>query len=97
MNEVLERTRDALLKVFGKCIHEDPEQARILIERHTHLPENDPGQWAPRSAVVIHAECIPLPPPCEIPIIEMWCEVSDLLDGYFCEHINNAVAAVYEA
>lgn len=96
MNETLEQTREALFKVFGKLISDDPEEAKRLIERHTHLPEDDSGQWAPHSAVVIHSECIPLPSPCEVPAIEAWCRVSELIDGHFCEHINSAVAAVYE-
>lgn len=96
MNEILEQTRDALFKIFGAGISDDPTEAKKLIEQHTHLPEDDSGQWAPRSAAVIHAECIPLPSPEEIPAIEAWCRVSDLLDGHFCEHINGAVVAVYE-
>ena len=97
MSEALKQTREALFKVFGEYIAETPEQAKALIEKHTMLPEDDSGQWAPRSQVVIHAEAIPLPSPCEVPAIESWCRVSDLMDGYFCEHINNAVVAVYEA
>ena len=96
MNEILQQTRQALFDVFGKFIADDPEEAKRLIEKHTMLPEDDPGRWAPSSKVVIHAESIPLPPPCEVPVIERWCEVSARIgNGYHCEHINNAVAAVY--
>lgn len=95
MNEILERTRKALFEVFGQSIDPDAEKARALIERHTHTGEDDPGGWSREAAVVIHAECIPLPVPVEIPAIEDWCRVSDMLGDHFCEHINNAVTAVY--
>ncbi len=95
MNEILIKICDALFAEFGGHISEDPAEARQLIEKHVHLPEDDTGGWAPGSTAVIHAENIPLPGLYEIPNIEAWFRVSEALDGHYCEHINDAVVAIY--
>lgn len=94
--DILEQTRKALFEVFGKQIAYSEEMADILIRRHTFCGDEDPGEWSPGAAVVIHCESIPLPEPVDIPAIEAWSRVSDLLEGHFCEHINNVVVAVYK-
>ena len=96
MTQALQDTRKALFTAFGNSIDKDPAEAKRLIERHTHLPEDDVGGWSPSAAVVIHAENIPLPGPGEVPATDLWCVASALIPGHFIEHINNGVAAVYE-
>jgi len=92
---ILEEVRAALFSEFGSRISEDEDSAKSLIEKHTFLPEDDSGQWAPSAAVVIHAESIPLPAAHEFRDIEAWCRVSTALSSHFCEHVNDAVVAVY--
>ena len=93
--EALSKVRVALLEEFGSCIDSDPARAKESIERHTFLPMDDPGQWAANAVVVIHAESIGLPGPWEADGIEVWASGSNRLDGFYCEHVNNAVVAVY--
>lgn len=92
---VLESTRKALLETFGDYVDGNPDEAKRLIDKHTYIGGDDPGNCAPRALVVIVAECIPLPEMCEVPQINAWMEASDKIDGGFIEHINNAVAAVW--
>jgi len=94
--KVMDQTRESLFNVFRYALPEDEATARRLIEENTHFPENDPGEWAPRSIVVIHAEGVPLPYPAEARDVEEWFKVSEGIDGAYVEHINGAVAAVYE-
>jgi len=92
---ILKETRQALFDAFGDCVSEDPNEAKKLIERHTHFGEDAPGGWAPKAIVVILAECIPLPEMSEVPQIDAWMNASAKINGGFIEHINNAVAAVW--
>lgn len=94
--KVLEQTREALFKVFGELVSSNEAEAKRLIEQHTHVPENEPGGWAPNSVVVIIAEAIPLPGLYEVRDIDAWDRVSEEIPGHFVEHVNAAVAAVYE-
>ena len=96
MKEIITKVCDALFNEFGGQVDKDPVEARRLIEKHVHLPEDDTGGWAPGSAAVIHAENIPLPGAYSIPGIEAWCRVSNTLDTHYCEHVNNAVVAIYK-
>ena len=93
--EIVQRTARVLLKVFGEFLEGTQEEKLERILKNLHTGEEDPGGWSRSAAVVIHAECIPLPVPAEIPMIERWCRVSDELEGYFCEHVNYAVATIY--
>jgi hypothetical protein len=93
---IIERTAQAILKVFDRFIAgETKEEKLALIRKHIHSGEDDPGGWSRSAAVVIHSECIPLPFPAEVPIIELWCRLSDELGDHYCENINYGVAAIY--
>ena len=53
--------------------------------------EEDAGEWAPGAYTVIyHTNGMP-----SINRIEEWGKVSDILDDYYVEAINNEVSAVY--
>lgn len=95
-DKILTQLRDALLAEFGSDIDTDAAKAKARVERYTCHPLDDPGEWAPNAAAIVHAEHIDLPLPLEIPAIEAWQRVSDRLDGFYCEHVNNAVVAVYK-
>ena len=93
----LQRVREAIEEVWGNSISSDMQRTRKIIKDATYTGKNDPGGWSPSSEVVIHCES-------GIPNglystrgIENWERVSDLLGDLYCEHINGAVIAVYEA
>ncbi len=94
--KLLEEVRASLKKHFPQHLPEDEREAAQLLERHVIDPSEDPGQWAPHAKAVIIAECIPLPSLAEVEDINSWMAASDELSGHFIEHINSAVAAVYE-
>jgi hypothetical protein len=95
MSDILQRTREAIFKVFGDFIHEDPEKAKAIIEDSTYKGGEDPGDWAPNSAVVILCES-GVPHGYYNPFIaEKWFEVWNHIRGYHTEDINAAVIGVY--
>ena len=71
------------------------ERLRDNLDKYVMLPEDDRGQWAPHSLAVIHNESMGLHGPTLAH--ECWLEVSNRLipHGYFVEHINEFVSAVY--
>lgn len=95
-NDILERTRAAIADVFGDYISENPDRRREIIESATYVGDEDPGQWSPRAAVVIHTESgIPNGAYDDPRVFEKWFAVSDKLGTHFCEHVNGAVIAVW--
>jgi len=90
----LRTVRAALNHVFGHRV--SPAE----VEDSTFTASDDPGGWAPRSRVVIHTERgIPPFSYDSSALIAAWDRVGDILmaDGLYCEPINGAVVAVYDA
>lgn len=94
--KLLTEVRAALKKHFPQHLPEDEGEAAELLERCVIDPDEDPGQWSPHAKAIIIAESIPLPSMAEVEDINVWMAASDELKGHFIEHINSAVAAVYE-
>lgn len=90
---LIQQVQEAIFKVFGPMFP-DEDRLRESLSKCVCRPEEDPGEWAPDSFAVIHGESIGLPGPTVA--LEQWLEVSNHLDGYYVENINEAVAAVYE-
>jgi len=93
----LEQVRAAILKVFGNLIADDVDEAKKIIKEATYTGKTDPGGWERSAEVVIHCES-------GIPngmfedghlIMDKWSEVTNQLDGLFCEHYNAAIVCVY--
>lgn len=93
--QILDATRKALFETFRECLPKDDSEAKALIERSTMFGKDDPGEWSPHAACIIHAEIIPLPGLYLPAQIDKWFAASDKIPGHFIEHINDAVAAVY--
>jgi hypothetical protein len=91
----LNQVRNAIEEVFGNYISEDKAKARDIINKATFRGNEDPGEWAPTSEVVIHTESGIPNGLYDCRTLEMWCAVSDRLNGMFCEHVNGGVIAVY--
>lgn len=90
----IETVRNALSTVFG---HSVSPQA---IEDATFTGREDPGGWARRAHVVIHTETgIPALRYDSKAILAAWDRVGDILQahGLYCEPVNGAVVAVYDA
>jgi len=97
MENLLQEVRHAIYETF-KVNNDDGENERLRdsLEKHVMLPVDDPGEWAPHSLAVIHNESMMLDGPTLA--LECWIEVSNKLipHGYFVEHINEAVSAIYK-
>ena len=93
-DNILERVRTAIAEVFGNYISEDPAQRRKIIEEATFLGHDDPGQWSPKAAVVIHCES-GIPNSEHWRLIDAWEQVSNKLKTHFCEPVNCGVIGVY--
>jgi hypothetical protein len=94
MNNNIEIVRSALNTVFGNRV------GRQQIEDATFTGREDPGGWAPRAQVVIHTERgIPALRYDSQAIVAAWDRVNDVLAEHdlFCEPINGAIVAVYNA
>jgi hypothetical protein len=88
--------RKAVAEVWGSFISSDKAEVQRIIKAATYTGKNDPGQWAPSAAVVIHTES-GIPNGGYNPRdIERWFEVSDMLPNLSVEHVNGAVIAVYK-
>lgn len=95
---VLEKVRRAIFDVFGdNVVFGDIEASRKIIEKSTYTGAEDPGQWAPEAAVIIHCE-EGLDSGCYNSFfMEKWFEVNDKLgDELLVEHFNAAIIAVYQ-
>lgn len=90
----IKTVRRALNHVFGHRV--SPQQ----VEDATFTGREDPGGWAPRAHVVIHTETgIPSLRYDSNAILAQWDRVGDILQehGLYCEPVNGAVVAVYDA
>jgi hypothetical protein len=89
--QLLKETRKVIGEVFGKYVSKD------TIAKSVYLSEDDPGEWAPESHIIINTEN-GLPSDAYDPFVaEKWFEVSDRLpNDYFVETINGAIMAVYD-
>jgi hypothetical protein len=85
MDDAIDKTREAIFKVFGKNIAEDERVAEDLIKRHIHQYDR---------TVRIDAGKLGLPLPCEKPAARRWDEVRGRI-GYRVEHLNHETVAVY--
>lgn len=95
LENILDRTREAIFEVLGDFISLDPERAKEIIRKSTYLGSEDPGEWSPDAAVIIHCES-GVPSGLYDRLFDKWFEVSRRLRTHYCEHINAAVIAVYE-
>jgi len=93
MKNLLSEVRGAIYEVFSE---DSDALLQKSLEKHVMLPDEDPGEWAPNSCAVIHNESLMIGGPTEA--LDRWLEVSNLLipHGYFVEHINESVSAVYK-
>ena len=97
MAVILQRVRQTIFDVFGESIEGTVAERRSTIERSTYTGKDDPGQWCPEAAVVIHCEDGIDSGYYESFYMEKWFEVNDRLgDDYLVEHYNAAVIGVYE-
>jgi hypothetical protein len=89
--QLLKQTRKAINEVFGDYVSKD------TITQSVYLSENDPGEWAPNSHIIICTEN-GLPSDAYDPFIaEGWFKVSEMLPAdYYVETINSAIMAVYD-
>jgi len=95
-SDILHDVRAAIFEVFGDYISGDARRALKIIKEATFLADEDPGQWAPNAAAVIHCES-GIPNGLYDGLYEKWFNVSAMLKSHYCEHINAAVIAVYPA
>lgn len=95
-DDILQRVRAAIDEVWGSYISEDSEARKRIIEQSTYIGSEDPGQWSPKAAVIIHCERGIPNGSHSTRLMEKWWDVSDKLGTHFCEHINTAVIGVYK-
>lgn len=94
MNDILQRTREAIFEVFGEIIYpDDPEKTRREIERATRLGES--GRDSQGVVVVIFSALI-LPSEDSIYMIEGWSTVSKMLGDHFVQTVNSEKSCVYK-
>jgi hypothetical protein len=93
------KSREIIAKNFKGCV----EILGANVKKSVYLPENDRGQWAPTSLLVVnHENGIPGPHDYELDMHAEWEKVSDELSvvlgrPVFFEAINQAVSALYWA
>ena len=100
-DEVTCEAQSAILSVFAKDFkdmlaegsgnHIYATKADNLVCSSVINADDDAGEWSPEAMVIIyHVNGMP-----SINRIEEWGKVSDILDDYYVEAINNEVSAVY--
>ncbi len=100
MSDIVENYRTAAMELFGAN--------RIEAENYIRSPEDDPGEWAPESLVVIYLERDGRFPDDQGKIpdalgyfsrngFDNCYKLADKAGAGFIEYINAAVAAVYPA
>ena len=77
-----------------------PEVTQKLVDQAVYLAEDDPGQWAERSLIVIHTEDgIPNPSYANTSVLDAWFYLDEALQksgwNVYHECINGGVMACY--
>jgi hypothetical protein len=98
---VLTAWREAIFEEFGDWfranLDRDAERVRAHIERHTFPGADDPGQWFPTAAGIIHLE-FGFPGTYEVEDLNGWLRVSERMQAtghpYYVDFVNRAVAAL---
>lgn len=94
------KARAIIAKEFVDFVGKDVVK---VVRSSVYLPENDPGQWSPRSLLIAtHETGIPGPADYEHDLHEKWRRIEDELSAVlgkpvFFESINQAVSALYWA
>lgn len=102
MNAV-KAVKEAIYEVFGEYISAswgvDAEEVKALIDLNVFRPDEDPGQWAPHSVVVVNTEQGIPSASSNMRMMEKWFEVDEIVQEHghslFGETINGAIHAFY--
>lgn len=93
--KLLQAVRESICDTFKTGDESGDTLLRANLEKHVMLPDEDPGGWAPSACAVIHNEGLMIGGPTTS--LGKWIEASQRLYplGYFIDHVNEAVSAVY--
>jgi hypothetical protein len=95
--------KEAIYEVFGEFISVswdvDADEVKNLIDLNVFPPDEDPGQWAPHSVVVVNTERGIPSASSSMRMMEKWFEVDEIVQEYgyslYGETINGAIHAFY--
>lgn len=98
-SQIAHEAQNAILSVFREHFkyalcqpaYRYATQADLTVTHNVVPAEEDAGGWCHNAHVIIyHVDGMP-----SIEHIEMWGQVSDILDGYYVEAINPEVSAIF--
>lgn len=98
MSDILQKAREAIARIIGPFIDEDPNTVQEIVHRHVMSGADDPGGWSPTSPVVIHCDGTGIPSgEYDEKVSDAWFDVSDAIGPrYYIDQINHVVLCVTE-